>query len=251
MRSADSFHEYVQAVLSCCDRVAEATGWRPEVLDLGGSLAAPTVAPIPPLEHRLNRAVGADLLPPDPADCLSLADASADAVTLVAAHADARGEAPPAVVLEPGRALTSDTSLLLTSVVDVKDDTPLPHAVLDAGVSVAEPVRSEYHQLFNVTGGATRPVQPYRLVGPICTPADVLYHHWRLPELAPGHVLAIMDSGAYFVPFSTAFSFPRPAIVLQDGAEVVTARRREEFADLVAYDVLPPPAGAPAGGAPT
>ena len=56
----------------------------------------------------------------------------------------------PRVVLEPGRALTGDTQLLLTSVVDVKDDGSLAHAVLDAGINVAEPVPGEYHQLFSV-----------------------------------------------------------------------------------------------------
>ncbi|HEU4841392.1 MAG TPA: hypothetical protein VFT09_08120, partial [Ilumatobacteraceae bacterium] len=65
---------------------------------------------------------------------------------------------------------------------------------------------------------------------------DVLYNHWRLPPLAPGHVLAIMDAGAYFVPFSTTFSFPKPAIVLQDGDEVRTLRRRETFDDMTSLD---------------
>ena len=115
-------------------------------------------------------------------------------------------------MLEPGRALTGDTQFLLTTVVDINDG-PLPHAILDAGINVAEPVTSEYHQLISVTSPGLPATTPYRLAGPICTPADVLYQHWRLPPLAPGHVLAIMDAGAYFVPFSTTFSFPKPAIV--------------------------------------
>jgi diaminopimelate decarboxylase len=108
-------------------------------------------------------------------------------------------------------------------------------------MNVAEPVRSEYHQLLSVTDPGGTATTPYRLVGPICTPADVLYHHWRLPSLAPGHVLAIMDSGAYFVPFATSFSFPRPAIVVQDGSSLEVARRRESFEDLVRLDIMPPP----------
>ena len=62
--------------------------------------------------------------------------------------------------------------------------------------------------------------------------------HWRLPDLAPGHVLAIMDAGAYFVPFSTTFSFPKPAIVLQDGPELTVLRRAETSGD-GALDVTP------------
>ena len=73
----------------------------------------------------------------------------------------------------------------------------------------------------------------------------MLYNNWRLPPLEPGHVLAIMDSGAYFVPFSTTFSFPRPAIVMQDGGHVVTCRRRESFEDVNALDEMDDSGGNP------
>ena len=122
--------------------------------------------------------------------------------------------------------------------VDVKLDSKPPHAVLDAGINIAEPVPNEYHQLFSVSAPTAPAARSYRLAGPICTPADVLYNHWRLPELDVGHVLAIMDSGAYFVPFSTTFSFPTAAVVMQDGADVTPARRRESFDDMVSHDEL-------------
>ncbi len=208
------------------------------MLDLGGSLALPTVAPIPPLDLRLNRALGSDLLPPDPADCLSVAAASELAATAIGAHTRAAGLEPPAVILEPGRALTGDTQFLLMTVVDVKDDGGLPHAVLDAGVNVAEPVRTEYHQLLSATAPSAAADVAYRLAGPICTPADVLCYNWRLPRLGPGHVLAVMDSGAYFIPFSTNFSFPKSAVVMQDGDQITVLHSRESFAELVANDDL-------------
>jgi diaminopimelate decarboxylase len=43
-----------------------------------------------------------------------------------------------------------------------------------------------------------------------------------------------MDAGAYFVPFATSFSFPKPPIV--DRGVVTELRRREGFEDLVQYD---------------
>ena len=119
----------------------------------------------------------------------------------------------------------------------MKTDGPLAHAVLDAGINVAEPVTREFHQLFSVTAPSADADHAYRLVGPICTPADVLYQHWRLPSLTPGHVLAIMDAGAYFVPFSTVFSFPRPAIVMQKGAAVTEICQRESFEHIVERDI--------------
>jgi diaminopimelate decarboxylase len=238
VRDAATWESYVRAILACCDEVRERTGWHPRVLDIGGSLTCPTVAPLPRIEHRFNRAYGTDLLPPDPSATLRIADASSRAFAMVEEHFTAAGLEVPRLIQEPGRSLTGDTQLLLTSVVDVKLDSKPPHAVLDAGINVAEPVPNEYHQLFSVSAPTAADVRSYRLAGPICTPADVLYNHWRLPELDVGHVLAIMDSGAYFVPFSTTFSFPTAAIVIQDGSDVRPARRRESFADMVSHDAL-------------
>jgi diaminopimelate decarboxylase len=238
IRDRGTLAAYVQGIVGLCDSLRAVTGWHPEFLDIGGSLAVPTVAPFPPRQFRLNRAVGTDLLAPKVDDCVSVADASRLAASTVASHFADAGLRVPTVILEPGRAMTGDTQFLLTSVIDVKDDGGLAHAVLDAGINIAEPVRSEYHQLFSVSSPSAPSTTPYRLVGPICTPADVLYNHWRLPQLAPGHVLAVMDSGAYFVPFSTSFSFPKPAIVMQDGDRITTLRARETFADIVALDGL-------------
>jgi diaminopimelate decarboxylase len=235
IRDAATMEGFVRAVLDRAAGLRRLTGWVPTVLDLGGSLACPTVAGVPWRQLRFNRALGTDLIPPDPSTCLSIADAAVIAAGLVGADAMEAGVGVPRVVLEPGRALTADTQFLLTSVVDVNEG-PLPHAVLDAGVNVAEPVTSEYHQLFSVTSPGVPGTTGYRLVGPICTPADVLVNHWRLPPLEPGHVLAIMDAGAYFVPFSTTFSFPKPAIVLQDGTDVRVVRRPETFDDIITLD---------------
>jgi diaminopimelate decarboxylase len=221
-------------ILEFCDRLRDETGWSPTMLDVGGSLACPTVATIPALQHRLNRALGSDLIPPDPGDTISLGEAAMIAGSMVGEHFGSVGVPQPRVIMEPGRALTGNTQLLLTSVVDVKVDTALPHAVLDAGINIAEPVPNEFHQLFSASAPGDPATTSYRLVGPICTPADVLYNNWRLPTLEPGHVLAIMDAGAYFVPFATAFSFPRAKILMQrDAGSIESIRRAETFEDLV------------------
>ena len=48
--------------------------------------------------------------------------------------------------------------------------------------------------------------------------------------------LAILDAGAYFVPYQTNFSFPRPAIVMLERGRARLLRRAERFTDLVAFD---------------
>ncbi|MGH9272409.1 MAG: diaminopimelate decarboxylase family protein [Ilumatobacteraceae bacterium] len=238
IRDEATWRSFVGSVLGVCDDLRDRTGWHPRLLDLGGSLACPTVASPSRVEFRFNRAFGSDLLPPDPDDCLTLRRSALLAAEIVGRWCDEHGLDPPSLVQEPGRAMTGDTQLLLTTVVDVKLDGVLPHAVLDAGINIAEPLPNEFHQLFSVTAPSVAATRSCRLAGPICTPADVLYNNWRLPDLQPGHVLAIMDTGAYFVPFSTEFSFPRPAIVMQDGTEVRTIRSAEQFVDLVGLDLV-------------
>ncbi len=236
MRTADDVARHASEVFCFCDELRQSTGWHPEQIDLGGSLCTPTVASIPPRQFRLNRAFGSDLLPPDPGDCITVGAAAALVAELAERHFGAAGLNIPRLIIEPGRGLTGNTQLLLTTVLDVKLDGEVAHAVLDAGINIAEPTTSEYHQLLHVTKPTAPPTTSYRLTGPICTPADVLYQNWRLPTLEPGDVVAIMDTGAYFVPFSTSFSFPRPPVVAIDGASVELVRRGETFEDLVRLD---------------
>lgn len=236
IRTGDGLTAHVAAIVDLVGRLRDATGWSPEIVDIGGSLPCPTTAPIPARQFRFNRALGTDLLPPDAGGALSIGDAAELAARMVADDARAAGAIAPRVVLEPGRALMGDTQMLLTSVIDVNDG-PLPHAIVDAGINVAEPLPNEYHQLLSVSAPGAAATTGYRIAGPICTPADVIYNHWRLPRLEPGHVLGVMDTGAYFVPFSTTFSFAKPAIVIHDGDRVRLVRRRETYDGMTALDV--------------
>src|SRR5690606_32246036 len=98
-------------------------------------------------------------------------------------------------------------------------------------------MRSEYHHLFPASRMHAPREQRYRLAGPICSPGDVLSWATLQPRLNVGDALAVMHSGAYFVPFATSFSCPQPAVVMVDAGEVTLLRRAETFEDLVALDV--------------
>jgi diaminopimelate decarboxylase len=136
--------------------------------------------------------------------------------------------------------MTGDTQLLLGRVHALKAAEDRTYAVLDAGINHAECVRNEYHQLLHVDRPEAGASRLYTVVGPICTPGDTLYPAKRLPELAVGDTLAIMDAGAYFVPFATSFSYPQPAIIsLDGGGREQLLRRAETFDDLVTFDAPP------------
>lgn len=239
IRSEDELHQHVDGVLHFADELRERLGLKLEILDLGGSLASPSVRALTPRELRLNRSFSRALEAPLPEATLSIERYVATLVERITDHHARRGEPAPRVFVEPGRALTSDAQLLLTQVLSIKRDDERTFAILDAGINLAESCRSEYHEIFATKQANQFGSAVYTLVGPICVPSDTLRWAARLPELRPGDTLAIMDSGAYFVPFSTSFSFPQPGIVMVQEGRVTPIRRAETFSDRVSYDQHP------------
>jgi diaminopimelate decarboxylase len=237
VRSAEHVRGYVGEVLALADRVKGEIGVELSILDFGGSLATPTVAMTTELDRRLSSAFQANLPAPVPDATLPVREYVRLVVEMVEAHYAAAARPCPRIFFEPGRAMTGNTQVLIASVLWLKAGEPPPGwAILDAGINLAECLRSEFHQIFPATRMGESPDQPYRLAGPICSPGDVLSWSLSLPALAVGDALAIMDAGAYFVPFATSFSFPQPAIVMLDGGKVRLLRRAETFKDLIALD---------------
>jgi diaminopimelate decarboxylase len=245
LSTAAEVDAFVAGVLGFTDQLRARLGLEPEILDLGGNLACPTSSKLSPLARRLAVTFGREPAPRPPASVLDIEGYVAGVMGRVERHHAAAGRAAPRIFLEPGRALTGNAQFLLTRVVQVRDrdETGLTWAVLDAGINVAEPVRSEWHQLLPLRHPPGDRLHRYRLVGPSCMQGDLLYPAWALPGISSGDGLAIMDSGAYFVPFSTDFSFPRPPVVLLEGGRELLLRRGETFQDLVALDE-----GTPADG---
>lgn len=238
LRTAAELHGFVGQVLAFADTLQRELGLRVQMLDLGGSLAIPTVTSLGDAERRLNQTFQRPVAVPDPAATLSIRAYVAELLGAVQAHYRRLGQPLPRVMLEPGRALTGNTQLLLASVMTLKSTGgATDFAVMDAGMNLADGVKHAYHQLFPVNRYAEPPARTYSLAGPICTPADVLYPAALLPELRVGDSVAIMDAGAYFVPFATSFSFPQPAVVrVAAGGAVELLRRAETSEDLVALD---------------
>jgi diaminopimelate decarboxylase len=236
--SAAELDAFLSPLLSFADELRERLGLALEIIDVGGNLVCPTVSPLGPRARRLAVTLGCEPSFSPPASPLSIDDYVARVVGRVEAHFAERDLPVPRIFVEPGRALTSDTQMLLCRAVTVRkpDETGIRFAVLDVGMHVAEPLTTEWHQVFPIASRSGATPRLYRLTGPSCMLCDQLYPAWKLPELAAGDGLAIMDTGAYFVAFSAPFSFPRPAIVMLDGARERLLRRAETFEDLVALD---------------
>jgi diaminopimelate decarboxylase len=231
-----TLRSYLQFLLDFIDKLKTQLNWVPSILDVGGSLAIPTVRHLSKKELKMATALLVSPKPPDPESVLTLKGYTETVVRVVREHFETRGYPQPRILAEPGRALTGNSQFLLASVKNIKQDAALNFAVLDAGIGLASCVSSEYHEILPLQI-KTAPIRCHRLVGPICHTGDTLYNASYLPELESGDELAIMDSGAYFIADATSFSFPQPAIIaINPAGKEVLVRRAESFEHMISLD---------------
>lgn len=236
IRDVSTLQDYLNFLLNFCQTLHLQLGWSPQVLDVGGSLGVPTTRYLHAKEIKQSVRYLVPPKPPQPEASLGAAQYAEIVLRQVNAHFSAQGLAPPQLISEPGRALSANAQMLITSVENIRKSHDFDFAVLDAGVSVASIVTSEYHAVLPLSEGS-QPARCHRLVGPICHMGDTLFPAQYLSPLKVGDALAIMDSGAYFIADASSFSFPQPAVVaLTRQGDVIKVRERESFEHLVSLD---------------
>jgi len=124
----------------------------------------------------------------------------------------------PLLILEPGRAIVKNAVHLITTVVDVKEMTNEKRRVtLDAGINLL-PTSLWSLQEFEVVTNSNENLKETMVYGPLCLQTDIV-GIVKLPELKIGDNIIIKNIGAYNIPQSSSFIFPRPFIVLIDDGD--------------------------------
>jgi len=142
----------------------------------------------------------------------------------------------PQLILEPGRSIVADSTIMLTKVNVVKK-AHLNFAAVDAGFNVlARPMLYDSYHHVLAAGHAEEPeAETYTVVGPICETGDILAKERRLPLLQRGDILAFLDAGAYGFSMASQYNGqPRPAEVLVAGSSTDVIRSREDASSLLA-----------------
>ena len=240
LRSTRVHERAIAFTCSLLRELRDTAGTTIDTLDVGGGFGVPTVRSFTLPEVGFYRVFGIPPRAPAEADCASVEDFARAITGALKEHCARHGLSEPRLMLEPGRALTSSAQMLLVRVRDIKRRRRAPVAVVDGGMqNVAFPLSYEYHACLVASRArdSTRH-RRYLVAGPLCSPEDVLYRNWRLPELVEGDVLAIMDAGAYFTSFANNFSYPRPSVVVVSDGRHRAVRRREGFDHMTALDEL-------------
>ncbi len=133
----------------------------------------------------------------------------------------ARGELPAAhIVIELGRYLVGEAGVYVARIVDKKVSRGQVYLVCDGGLhhhlsasgNFGQVVRKNYPvTIANRAGAAAREVAS--VVGPLCTPLDLLADRMDLPAAQVGDLVAVFQSGAYGMSASPRAFLGHPACV--------------------------------------
>jgi len=208
--------------LDVAARLARHIGRPLSTIDLGGGLGIPYFAGERPLDLERVEAIARDL------------QAKRAALPEIAA---AR------IVLEPGRHLAGPSGLYVARVVEVKRSRGERFVIIDGGMNhhlaasgnLGQVIKRDY-PVVAATRMTAPPIGGAAVVGPLCTPLDAIARKTELPEIGPGDLIAVLQSGAYGLTASPLgfLSHPAPAEVVVDGGEYRLVRERRRVA-------LPPP----------
>ncbi|MBT8097210.1 MAG: diaminopimelate decarboxylase [Woeseia sp.] len=145
-------------------------------------------------------------------------------------------------IIEPGRYLVNEAGLYLSRVTRVKRSRGRVFAITDGGMhhhlaasgNLGQTIKRNYPVA--VVNKLERPVaEKTDVVGPLCTPLDMLARQIELPPVEPGDLFGVFQSGAYARTSSPHgfLSHASPAEVLVVDGRGSLIRRRGEPDDLL------------------
>jgi len=140
------------------------------------------------------------------------------------------------VMIEPGRYLVADSTVLLATVVDVKETPDKLFAGTDAGFNTL--VRPAFYGSYHHVAVANKIDKPaeatYDIVGPICETGDHLARDRQLPKVEEGDVIAVYDAGAYGFSMSSNYNMrPQCREVLVHNGVTNLIREKQTIEDLL------------------
>jgi diaminopimelate decarboxylase len=134
------------------------------------------------------------------------------------------------LVVEPGRYVTADAAVGLTTVTGEKRNGGRRWRITSLGSNVLIPLPDiAYHPVPMRWPGDGEPWAEFDVGDGTCAPT-VLARDVELPAGPAGRELAVLNVGAYTTVFAESWAFPLPDIQVWDGAELTTHFGREQRA---------------------
>ncbi|MCB1229186.1 MAG: diaminopimelate decarboxylase [Verrucomicrobiae bacterium] len=147
------------------------------------------------------------------------------------------------ILLEPGRYMVGNAGAMITRILYEKHGSAKTFKIVDAGMN--DLIRPALYQGHHDIAPLRQPAddaatETVDVVGPVCESGDFFAQNREIPATEAGDCLAVLSSGAYgFVMASNYNSRPFPAEILVDGDTAHVIRKRQDFSDLVAGEIIP------------
>jgi diaminopimelate decarboxylase len=143
------------------------------------------------------------------------------------------------LVLEPGRNIIGPAGVIVSRVVDVKDQPGgKQFVVLDAGMTelIRPMLYGAYHAIEPVDLGSGAGVL-CDVVGPLCESSDTVGKDRTLPQPRVGDLMAIRDTGAYAAVMASNYNRRglSPEVLVENGRPTLI-RRRQTIDDILALE---------------
>jgi diaminopimelate decarboxylase len=144
------------------------------------------------------------------------------------------------LVIEPGRYLVGEAGIYVTRVNDIKESRGKTFLIVDGGMNHHLAASGNLGQVIKRNFPAAvinrlddPPSVSVDVVGPLCTPLDVIARDVALPAAQVGDLFGIFQSGAYARTASPLgfLSQPTPAEVFVRDGTAILARRRGTYDD--------------------
>ncbi|GGC17113.1 pyridoxal-dependent decarboxylase, exosortase A system-associated [Pseudoduganella buxea] len=190
-----ALEEAHEKTLALAIRLAEAAPRPPRIVNIGGGFGIPYF----PGEERLD-----------------LAQVGANLARLLEAARPQLGGAQ--IVIELGRFLVGEAGVYVCRVIDRKESRGHVYLVTDGGLHHHLSASGNFGQVIRknypvVIGNRVRGTQREKVsvVGPLCTPLDLLADQMELAHAGPGDLVAVLQSGAYGLTASPGAFLSQPA----------------------------------------
>lgn len=112
------------------------------------------------------------------------------------------------IILEPGRFLTADSTILLTSVITIKTTDNTNYAILDAGINLLPKITLANYKFIVPKGN-----KDYTLAGPLLFNNDILAK--IKSDLKEGDIIRVENVGAYCLNLSWPISYDKPRVYIK------------------------------------
>ena len=147
------------------------------------------------------------------------------------------------IQLEPGRFISGNAGLLITSVVYLKEGTNKNFLIIDAGMNdlLRPAIYDAEHEFLPVSESKNKNSKIVAdIVGPICESSDVFSKNTILPKMKSGDFLAIYSAGAYGAVMSSEYN-SRPLIpeIIVNENMVSVIRSRPKIEEVIKRDQIP------------